>query len=306
MVLNFALGRSARVRVASGKGVSPRPFLLGRARWPLFAAVGGAACAVVALPLAAVILVSVQRHFGAPLRVENFTLEHWRAVWSQHRTLAAAGRSLALAAAAGIVVTAFGAAIALSRKSLGRVGAAIASAAVWPYAVPGTVLAMALLMTFARDFRFVLANRIAFVLALANTPWLVLAAYSAKYLALGERNATEGLAQMDPSLVEAARMSGAAPWRAALDVTLPLLRPALAASFLLAFLSCATEITMSVLLVPPGTDLLGPLLFELQSYADPAAAAVLACGLVLIVIAARVGVAAAERARASARALGRS
>ena len=41
---------------------------------------------------------------------------------------------------------------------------------------------------------------------------------------------------------------------------------------------------MSVLLVPAGTEVLGTLLFELQSYADPSAAAVLACAFVLLVL----------------------
>ena len=41
---------------------------------------------------------------------------------------------------------------------------------------------------------------------------------------------------------------------------------------------------VSVLLVPTGSDLLGTLLFELMSYADPAAASVLAGGFVLVVL----------------------
>jgi ABC-type Fe3+ transport system permease subunit len=41
--------------------------------------------------------------------------------------------------------------------------------------------------------------------------------------------------------------------------------------------------TMSVLLAPTGKDLLGTLLFETMSYADPNGAAVLACAFVLLV-----------------------
>ena len=41
---------------------------------------------------------------------------------------------------------------------------------------------------------------------------------------------------------------------------------------------------MSVLLIPAGSDVLGTLLFELQSYADPSAAAVLACAFVALVL----------------------
>lgn len=280
----WALGRSGRVRLSAGKGVSPRLFPLGRARLPVTVAVGAVCALLVLLPLGAVALTSVQRSFGAKLTWESFTLQHWSGVLFEPRTLQATGRSLLLAASAGLLVCVFGLVSAVLQRHFRRLGAGIEALAVWPYAVPGTVLAIALLVAFSRDLRFILFNRVAFVLALAHTPWLLLIAYAGKYLALGTRNSSEALAQVDPSLAEAARVSGAGPLRAFLDAPLPLLRPALFAAFVLAFLACATEITMSVLLVPAGSQVLGTLLFELQSYADPAAAAVLACAFVALVL----------------------
>jgi len=280
----WALGKAGRVRLSAGKGVSPRLFPLGRARTAATVAVGMAGLLLVLLPLGAVALTSIQRSFGASLAWESLTLKHWSGVLFEARTLQALGRSLLLAAGAGLLVCAFGLASAVLQRQFRRLGAGIEALAVWPYAVPGTVLAIALLIAFSRELRFILFDRIAFVLALAHTPWLLLVAYAAKYLALGTRNSSEALAQIDPSLSEAARVSGAGPLRAFIDAPLPLLRPALFAAFVLAFLSCATEITMSVLLVPAGSQVLGTLLFELQSYADPAAASVLACAFVALVL----------------------
>ncbi|HYI00982.1 iron ABC transporter permease [Hyalangium sp.] len=280
----WALGRSGRVRLSAGKGVSPRLFPLGRARLPATLAAGAVGVLLVLLPLGAVALTSIQRSFGATLAWESLTLRHWSGVLFEARTLQAMGRSLLLATGAGLLVCAFGLASAVLQRQFRRLGAGIEALAVWPYAVPGTVLAIALLIAFSRDLRFILFDRIALVLALSHTPWLLLIAYAAKYLALGTRNTSEALAQIDPSLAEAARVSGAGPLRAFIDAPLPLLRPALFAAFVLAFLSCATEITMSVLLVPAGSQVLGTLLFELQSYADPAAASVLACAFVALVL----------------------
>ncbi|TNV55000.1 ABC transporter permease subunit, partial [Corallococcus exiguus] len=194
-----------------------------------------------------------------------------------------------------VLVVGLGLAGALLRRAFRRGGAAVEAMAVWPFAVPGTVLALALLVAFSRDWRLVVLDRVAFVLALAHTPWLMLVGYVGKYLALGERNSSEALAQVDPSLAEAARVGGAGPVRAFVDATLPLLRPALVVAFVLAFLACATEITLSVLLVPAGSEVLGTLLFELQSYADPAAAAVLACAFVVLVVAGQAVLAWARR-----------
>ncbi|MDY7231471.1 ABC transporter permease [Hyalangium rubrum] len=297
----WVLGRSGRVRLSAGKGVSPRPFPLGRGRGLATVGVGALCAILVLLPLGAVVLTSVQRSFGAELAWESLTLTHWSGVLLEPRTLRATGRSLLLAAGAGLLVCAFGLAGAVLRRHFRRFGAGVEALAAWPYAVPGTVLAISLLVAFSRDLRFVLLDRVAFVLALAHTPWLLLIAYSAKYLALGTQNSAEALAQVDPSLAEAARVSGAGPLRAFLDAPLPLLRPALIAAFVLAFLACATEITMSVLLVPAGSEVLGTLLFELQSYADPSAAAVLACAFVALVLLGQVLLALMRRGTAEVR-----
>lgn len=287
LALNGWLGRSARVRLAGGKGSSARPWALGRARVPALVAVSAVALALLGLPLAAIALTAVQAHYAAPITWSGLTLSHWSTVMASARTWQAFAWSGGLAGAAGALVCGVGLGVGLARRSFGWTGKLLEGLSVWPYAVPGTVLAMALITSFSRDLRWVVAERFALVFAVANTPWLLLIAYGVKHLALGERTLAEAVAQLDPSLAEAARISGATPSRAFRDVTAPLLRPAFAAAFLLTFLLCSTEITMSVLLVPPGRDVLGTLLFELQSYADPASAAVLACGLVILALAAQ-------------------
>jgi iron(III) transport system permease protein len=59
-----------------------------------------------------------------------------------------------------------------------------------------------------------------------------------------------------------------------------------------------TELTSSVLLISTGSDVLGTLLFELQSHAHPNAAAVIACACVLLVLAAQALQALARRKEA--------
>lgn len=283
-------GRSGRAASVSGKGAAPRAVPLGRAG-PLLAGLGLlAAAALVALPLGAVVLSSFQRSAGAQIALNALTLDHWAQVLGSPRALWALGRSFGFALAAAAAVALGGAVVAeLSRRG-GRAGRLLEHAAVWPYAVPGTVLAIALLTAYSRDLRFVLLDRVALVLALGQSGWLVAVAYVAKYLAIGTRGASEALAQIDPSLPEAARLSGATAARAFRDVTFPLIRPAVGSAFALAFLLCATELTLSVLLVAPGQDLVGTLMFEWQSYAEPAAASVLAT---VVVGVAAVGAAAA-------------
>jgi iron(III) transport system permease protein len=268
---------SSRVRISSGKGIQRRPLALGAWRLPLGSAAIAIALVLVALPLAAIFLTSLEPSFG---RLEQLSLQHWDRLFHTPRMAAAALRSVGLSLATAALVTTLGLAYAV-----GHFGRALELTAAWPYALPGTVLGMGLLISFSVDWRLVVGGRLAFVLTLANTLWLVLIAYTARHLAFGVRAASDGLSQADPSLTEAARVCGAGPARAFVDATLPQLKAPLIAAFTLTFLTCATELTLSVLLVPTGQDLLGTVLFELMSYADPAAASVLAGAFVLIVLA---------------------
>lgn len=274
---NAALARAGRVRIPRGKGVAQRVTSLGAWRLPASALTWFVVASVVVLPLAAVFLTGVQPSWGQL----GFTLKHWGVVLAP-RTLEAAGVSVLLATAAALLVGALGLAVAATRKRW------LETLADVPSAIPGTVLALALLVAFSRDIRFVALDRIAFVLALGNTVWIVLLALVVKHLALGVRSASDSLSQADPSLAEAARLSGAGRLRAFWDGIVPQLRSALVSAMVLTFLTCVSELTMSVLLVPTGRDVLGTLLFELQSYADPAAAAAIASALLVIVFAALV------------------
>lgn len=269
------LSKRGQVQLPAGKGLAIRRLPLGRWAIPLSMLGMALALVLIVLPLLAVALTSVQPVWGA---LTGLSAKHWSAVLGNPRTLDATLRSLCLAAAAAGLVTTLGLAVATTRRSsLGLLAGA-------PYAIPGTVLALSLLVAFSRDVRVVLFDRLALVLALGNSLWLLLVAYTIKHLAFGARNATDGLAQADGTLTEAARLSGASPFRAFFDATLPQLRAPLMAAFLMTFLTCVTELTLSVLLIPTGRDVLGTLLFELQSYADPGSAAVIACAFVMLVV----------------------
>ncbi|RKI40257.1 iron ABC transporter permease, partial [Corallococcus sp. AB004] len=101
--LTWVLGRSGRVRLNAGKGVSPRVLGLGTWRTAALAGVGLVGGVLVVLPLAAILLTSLQRSFGAALTWDTLTLSHWSGVLWDARTLRATGRSVLLAAGAGLL-----------------------------------------------------------------------------------------------------------------------------------------------------------------------------------------------------------
>jgi iron(III) transport system permease protein len=211
-------------------------------------------------------------------------------------------RSVPYAAAAATLCTFLGGAIA-SARDRGRswVARAVGLAAELPYAVPGTAIAVGLLLAFSREIRLVILDEITVSLALAGTGALLVVAYAVKGLAIGIRNAAAGLARLDPALVEAARISGSGPWGAEARITFPLLAPVRRAAFTLVLLPAFGEITMSILLFSPDTETLGVTLFDLQSYADPPAAAVLATLLLGATVVVTLALGLLSRGRSAAR-----
>ena len=239
----------------------------------------------VLLPVLAILLSALTRRYGEPPFPGNLTLGQFREVLGKREVREALLHSLSLALCAGLAVVALGALLAFLRRrtALGPLLLRLAEA---PAAVPGSVLALALLFAFAQEVRLVAFGRVSLILELSGTLWLLGIAYAIKYLAFGARSADDALRALDPSLEEAARISGASAGQAFVSVALPLARPALLAAFILVFLPAATELTMSALLAGPRAQVLGTVLFDLASYADPPSAAVLACIVLLLAAAA--------------------
>lgn len=111
-----------------------------------------------------------------------------------------------------------------------------------PWAVPGTVFAIALATTFGVSQpwigRFVLIG----------TPLILPLAYLVRSLPLTGRGSIAGLRSLDPALEEAAASLGAGRWRRLGRVVFPLLRPAIAAGAGLAFITALGDFVVSIVL----------------------------------------------------------
>jgi iron(III) transport system permease protein len=111
-----------------------------------------------------------------------------------------------------------------------------------PWALPGTVFAIALATAFSvsapLQLRWILVGTVA-ILPLA---------YFVRNLPVTGRAILAGYRQLDPALEEAAASLGAGPWRTLRRVTLPQLRPALAAGASLAFVGALGDFVTSILL----------------------------------------------------------
>ena len=137
-----------------------------------------------------------------------------------------------------------------------------------PYAVPGTVLAIAIIIVFLPPLPFL-------GVSLYGTLGIILVAYLARFLALALRPTVAGMELVSKNLDEAAQVAGAGVIRRLRAVILPAVAPSAAAGALLIFMTAFNELTVSVLLWSTGSETLGVAVFFLHYEGNsPAAAAV--------------------------------
>lgn len=291
--------RGRSFATVTGKATRVAPFALGPAKPVAVAFVASYAALAVVLPIGTIAWTSVLKGLGQGLGPSSWTLANYRAVlFERSDTLAALGHSLLLASGAATAAVLVGALVAwmAARTNLPGRGALLAIARL-PWAAPGTVLAIGLLLTYSQEIRLIVAERVTFALALSDTLWMLGLAYVVKFLAFPVDNTTSGLQAVHPSLEEASAMSGAGFATTLLRITGPLLSANLVASWFLVFLPAFTEVTMSILLAGPDSRVVGTLLFDLQTYGDPPAAAVLAMVVVVLVLGGNGAIRLATRGR---------
>jgi iron(III) transport system permease protein len=166
------------------------------------------------------------------------------------------------------------------------------------YALPGTVLAIALLtpMAWFDDAAAVLVAALGGApqaLLMGSTAALVLAC-SLRFLAIASGGIDAGLARIPLSLDQAARSLGAGTGRSLARVHLPLLRPAVAVAAMLVCVDAMKELPATLLLRPLNFDTLATWLYAEAArgtYEEGAVAAwlIVLIGLPAVLVLARAG-----------------
>ena len=257
-----ALRRADRAQ-ATGTGVRGVAPARRRLESPLSRAAAGffgwALALLLLLPHAVLLLVSFVPPFTwiAEPFPPVLSLTNWSTLFTQPERLRPIGNSLWMAAVATIVALVLGVSAARFASRRGRLSGLLEGLIAVPWAIPGTVFAVALATTFSVNQpwlgRFVLIG----------TPWILPLAYVVRNLPLTGRAALAGLRQLDPALEEAAASLGAGRVRRLARVTLPLLRPALAAGAGLAFITALGDFIVSIVLYTYETR---PISIEILSF----------------------------------------
>jgi iron(III) transport system permease protein len=155
------------------------------------------------------------------------------------------------------------------------------------YAIPGTVLAIGLMVPFGvfdnmLDRWMRLHFGISTGLLLSGSLTALSLAYVARFLMIAFGTVETGLQKITPNVDAVARTLGRKPFQVFADIHLPLMQPALVAASLLVIVDAMKELPATLLMRPFGFDTLATLVFTLASLEKLEDSAVPALAIVLV------------------------
>jgi len=271
----------------AGKSVNPQTINLRGWRMPVLMATISIAFFLSVTPIVSMLITSVLNYWGAPLSLASMTLDHYKYIARLDMVRRAFANSLFLGIASATITMAVGTFVSyMSVRGKLRSAAILDLLGTVPYALPCTVIAIAMILTWSRG-----------PVVLYGTIWVMLAAYLVRYMPFSIRTTNATLKQVHPSLEEAARVSGAGWLQGMRDVVLPLTKPGLIAGWILVFMPAFRELTMSILLWSQGTETIGVAIYNMQDAGYTQIAAALSTIVLLVILAGNILVRRLSRGR---------
>lgn len=267
--------RRGKYQIIAGKSFRPMELKLRGLRIPLLILCIGYIAFTIGLPTVVIFLVGALPTYGLPFTWENLSLQnYWFILFEHQLTKDAIFNSLSLGLLSALITMFAGVIISYVIVKMKVRGKGILEfLGMLPFSVPGSVIALGVILAWSGKFG----------VNLYNTLWIILVAYIARYMAFSLKANSAALEQVHDSLVEAARACGATMWQALRDIVLPLVRPGMLAAFFLIFLPSLRELTVSILLYAPTTRTIGVAIYTLNEDGETVVSAALA-GVTLILL----------------------
>ena len=282
MVLMFLLvvwqwrvlgGRS--FTTVTGKGYSPNVTRLGWMRWVTFAICIAFFLATVALPIGQLLLSSFFQYFGF-YQLDMLTLDHYRGVWRNREFWTAFTNTMLLGVGGATATMVLGAIVAYVTTRTRWRGRRLIDVLAWlPWMMPGMVLGIGFLWGFA-----MLPSGI----PIYGTLWALLLAYIALGTPVAVRVTSSAYAQISSDIEECSRVHGASWWQTLWRILVALAWPAFAVGWVLTFFGIMRELSASVLLYAPGTEVLSVVMLKMWTGGKPEEVSVIGLFMLVLVL----------------------
>ena len=269
---HMVLGRRG-YSVVGAKNSDPRLVKLGGYKWLALGLSIVVLMCPVFLPYFALLNATFSKLASHIVSTSNFTLQNIRFVFFE---LSATGLAIKntfilglLAATLGTVLAVVISYITVRRAITGhRVLGFLATA---PIAIPGIVLGVGLFFSYTRP-----------PFVLYGTLWILLIAFITLAMPAAYQQLQSAFRAVHPELEDASRILGATRLRALWEITAPLLRTSVIATWCFIFVGVIRELSAAIMLFTSQTKVMSVLIYDLNESGDLAAIAVL--GLTMLVI----------------------
>jgi iron(III) transport system permease protein len=262
--------------VIGGRPSAPRLVILGAWRWLAFAFAMALLSLPVLMPYAALIKTALVLTPSDPLTLKTLSWHNVQFVFFEFsQTRKALWNTLLLGLLSATVGTALALFIsyATSRRIIAghRVLGFLVTA---PVAIPGIVLGVGLFLSYTRP-----------PLVLYGTLWILVLAFLTIELPAGYQQLQAALRGLHPELEEASRIFGANRLRSLWQITAPLLRTSVVATWCFVFIGVIRELSATIMLTTANTKVVAVIIYDLNESGDLGAIAVLGITLLLITFA---------------------
>jgi iron(III) transport system permease protein len=227
----------------------------------------------VIFPYLALIKTAFTRTLAEPFTLQTLTLHHFNFVFFEFSATQLAMRNTLVI---GVLTATIGTAIALvisylvSRRAVP--GAPVLGyLATAPVAIPGIVLGVGLFLAYSHPS-----------LMLYGTLWILLIAFLTIEMPAGYQQLSSAFKSIHPELEEASRILGATRMKALRQITAPLLRTSVVATWCFIFIGTIRELSAMILLTTAETKLVSVIIYDLHESGDLGGIAVL--GIMLLVV----------------------
>jgi iron(III) transport system permease protein len=260
LVLQSRLLKGRSFTTVTGKGYSPNVTRLGWMRWVTFSVCIAFFIATVALPIGQLLLSSFFQFFGF-YQLDMLTLEHYRSIWANDEFWQALGNTMLLGFVGATATMLLGGVVAYITTRTQWRGRRLIDLLAWlPWMMPGMVLGIGFLWGFA-----ILPHEI----PIYGTLWALLLAYVALGTPVAVRVTSSAYQQIARDIEECSRVHGAGWWQTFGRILVALAWPAFAVGWVLVFFGIMRELSASILLYAPGTEVLSVVMLKMWSGGKP-------------------------------------
>jgi iron(III) transport system permease protein len=274
-----------RFAVIRGRGFHPVRYRLGRWRYPALALFAVYFFLTVLCPLFVLVWASIIPYYVVPSMeaINMISFDHYINVATTPRFFHDTINTVVMAIGAGIVTMLIALLISwLVVRLKHRAGLMLDSLTFISYAVPGVVIALAMIFVYLQP-----ALR---PLGIYGSIWIIVLGLATQYLAFATRTTNAGLLQIHQELEEAGAVSGAGRLRIIWKITTPLLMPSLVAGWIWVVAHSLRTFSVPLVLASDNNEVLSVWIWIYwQAGRIPEAAAI---GVMLILLTALMGLAA--------------